>query len=94
MKFEHLPLGTYTVTESGAEQTGFFLEVEGYKEIVVSGTDLQITIVNKYKTGHELPETGGFGTELYYTSGGMIMIFASLFLGYIIKRRREDQREE
>lgn len=46
--------------------------------------------INNYPSGYELPETGGDGTILY-TTGGLLLITASILLLYSNpKRRKED----
>lgn len=50
-----------------------------------------ITMTNRQKTGYELPETGGAGTQLYTTAGLLLMLSSAAYLMYIhTNRRRED----
>ncbi|MCC8014452.1 MAG: isopeptide-forming domain-containing fimbrial protein [Eubacterium sp.] len=77
------PTTTFTVTEdsTGAEIT---TDNDGVST-VTQGTSANITADVVNKSGAELPETGGMGTKIFYTLGGVLVIGAGVLL--IVKRR-------
>ena len=68
---------TYYVKET--EAPAGYVMIEDYK-VVANG---EVTVVNV--KGDELPETGGMGTTLFYTLGGMMVAAAAVLL--VTKKR-------
>ncbi len=100
---ENLPVGAgYTVTETNGDgyYTAYRINNNGATPFTAgaqaSGTltwivdNAQITdhVEFENRAGSQLPHTGGAGTTLY-TSGGVLLMGASLILGYAIRKRKE-----
>ena len=96
-----LPLGAYTITESGADRAGYNLvttfavggtnTATNSAAVTLNGTTLTATVdaTNAYTAGVELPSTGGSGTAFYTASGLVLLLGASLWL--IFRRRKREQ---
>lgn len=96
ISFKDLGTGTYTLTELVAPE-GYNLaapktieitfDAENEKFVINDVTEddsiYDVTVVDK--SGAELPETGGIGTTLFYTVGGMMVVAAGVLL--ITKKR-------
>lgn len=72
--------GTLTVTkvEEGQPGDGKYIAPDGTNE-----GDSGVIIINK--TGAEMPSTGGIGTTIFYTLGGLMVVAAGVLL--VTKRR-------
>lgn len=92
VRFEGLPAGTYTITETKAPE-GYNILTETldvtitwdretadftYEGAVDNNGVARITIVNQ--AGDELPETGGIGTTIFYIIGGILLVAALVVL--------------
>lgn len=64
------------------------VDYPGYEELegIADATDFRIYNEILY----EIPETGGIGTNMF-TIGGAVLMMGSLFVGYMMKRRREGE---
>lgn len=97
VRFEGLPSGTYTITETKAPE-GYNILTETldvtinwdadtyeftYEGAVDANGAARITIVNQ--AGSELPSTGGIGTTLFYVFGGILVLAAVVLL--VTKKR-------
>lgn len=97
LRFEGLPAGKYTITETKAPE-GYNILTESlevtinwdkasheftYEGAVDNNGVARITIVNQ--AGDELPSTGGIGTTLFYVFGGTLVLAAVVLL--VTKKR-------
>ena len=80
LTFAGIDADNYTLVEIDAPD-GYVLPTEG-QEVEVDG-DETVTITNTL--GEKLPETGGMGTTLFYTLGGLMVAAAAVLL--ITKKR-------
>lgn len=88
-----LKAGTYTLTETKAPE-GYNLLDAPIKVVIDNNGDVTadekaaetINVVNK--TGTELPSTGGMGTTIFYTLGGVLVVGAAILL--VTKKRVHD----
>ena len=78
--FEGIDADNYTLVEIDAPD-GYVLPTEG-KDVEVDSKET-VTITNTL--GEKLPETGGMGTTLFYTLGGMMVAAAAVLL--VTKKR-------
>ncbi len=89
--FDGLKDGTYYLHETEAP-AGYNMLKEDVT-VTINGTDVteadlsKLTATSKVgnNTGSELPETGGMGTTLFYTIGGLLMLAAVVLL--VTKKR-------
>ncbi len=96
-----LPHGAYTVTEAGANWSGYncatsfsvngVLTVGSSAAVTLNGTAPTATVqaTNAYTPGVELPATGGPGTLVYTVTGLTLTLGAALWL--ILSRRKREQ---
>ena len=79
-----LKAGTYYLWETAAPE-GYNVIAES-TEINVGDAEDASVVYNIYNgTGTELPETGGMGTTLFYTIGGVLVVAAGVLL--VTKKR-------
>ena len=78
--FEGIDADNYTLVEIDAPD-GYVLPTQG-EDVIVDGNK-EVTITNTL--GEKLPETGGMGTTLFYTLGGLMVAAAAVLL--ITKKR-------
>ena len=78
--FEGIDADNYTLVEIDAPD-GYVLPTQG--EEVIVNNNKEVTITNTL--GEKLPETGGMGTTLFYTLGGMMVAAAAVLL--VTKKR-------
>ncbi len=82
-----LKAGTYYLWETAAPE-GYNVIAES-TEINVGDAEDASVVYNIYNgTGTELPETGGMGTTLFYTIGGVLVVCAGVLL--VTKKRMHD----
>ena len=88
-----LAAGTYTLVETEAPSgyiKGADTDVRINKtvdETTLSVTALSTNAVTVINTkGAELPSTGGIGTTIFYTAGGLLVLGAVVL--FIVKRRK------
>lgn len=82
-----LKAGTYYLWETAAPE-GYNVIAES-TEIHVGDTDDAALVYDIYNgTGTELPETGGMGTTIFYTLGGLLAVGAAVLL--VTKKRVHD----
>lgn len=88
-----LKAGTYTLTETKAPEGYNLLDapitvvIASNGDVTVDGEAAQpISVVNQ--TGTELPSTGGMGTTIFYTLGGVLVVGAAILL--VTKKRVHD----
>ena len=90
--FEGLKAGTYYLEEVAAP-TGYNLLADPIK-VVISATGVsayanqEAAVANN--TGVELPSTGGMGTTIFYTVGGILMAGAAILL--ITKKKMANEQ--
>lgn len=84
--FEEVDYGTYELVETKAPE-GYNKLTKPREVVVNKDNHSQTIIVDNYKSGWDLPKTGGMGTVLF-TFIGLTLMGASLFL-YIRRRRGE-----
>ncbi len=72
--------GTVTVTDADGGTTDYSVSV---LENASTAGQVEFNVVNY--TGSTLPETGGMGTKIFYTLGGILVVGAGILL--IVKRR-------
>ena len=103
LKFDGLGAGTYTISEvvvpngynaiedfqvmiTFDSATGTFSATANNGQQVNANGPFSMTIVNQ--SGTELPSTGGIGTTIFYTLGGLLVVGAAILL--VTKKRVHD----
>lgn len=98
MTLDGLAAGTYYLTETAAP-AGYNLLTAPVKVVIDSGTDDAYTIAQdelgtidtvnvQNNSGSVLPSTGGMGTTIFYTLGGVLVVGAAILL--VTKKRVHD----
>lgn len=82
-------IATYSTDRSSLKQTVILgIEMPKAEEMSVTLYESKYHDSGFYEKGHELPETGGFGTTRYTIGGTLLLAGAGLLLVYSRKKRR------
>ncbi len=88
LKIKNLPVGaSWTVAELNTEGYTVTYDINGNAVIVGAEANGSVAIAPTTVTctnhsGYELPQTGGTGTQIYYITGGLLLIGTALLLFY------------
>ena len=87
IKITGLPAGEYTLHETEAPPGYSCVDTQVTLDESTPNASLSLEVKDPVYN-YILPQTGGIGT-FWYTAGGLILVIGSLFIGCVLRRKRE-----